>query len=329
MASATSKTSIGLFTIGSLLLFILSLVFLGGSSFFDKTISYVLYFDGSVGGLNVGAPVVFRGVPLGNVTHINLVYDPKSSAVTIPVHIQINESSIENLTGKILPEGDVDKILKHMIEKGLSARLQLQNLVTSQSRIELDYHKGPMPAKRTTSAPNEIPTVPSPMDALQRSLSGLPIQNMARAVKRVLMGISNAIGEGQEIKESIESFHRAFDRLDTTLLTVNKLLEQSPLRSNAEKTMASVANLSQSLERELPKLLKTLEATISSCAQTAERLKNVSYFAEQSLNKNSPMMQDVRRLFKELVEAARSLRNLADMLNRNPEALLKGKQGGR
>ena len=277
----------------------------------------------------MGAPVVFRGVPLGSVTRINLVFDPKRSAITIPVYIHINENSIVKLSGENIPGKVQDKIIQHMVQNGLSARLQIQNLVTSQLRIELDYHKDPLVSTRTTDAPNEIPTVPSPMDALQKSLAKLPLQELTTAVNRTMTGISEAIGDGKELKEGIASFRKAFDTMDATFSLLKSTLETGPVRTSTEEILANFNTLSASLSRDLPRLINSFENALSNFSQTSERFRRVSAFADEILNKNSPAVQDMRRALKEAAEAARSLHNLADMLNRNPEALLKGKQGGR
>ncbi|MBQ7609410.1 MAG: MCE family protein [Desulfovibrionaceae bacterium] len=328
MASARTKIAIGGFTLGGIILFVLALIYLSSESFFQKKSEYVLYFEGSVSGLHVGAPVVFRGVPLGSVTRISLVFDRRSSAITIPVYIQLNESSIVRMTGQKLSGSVQERIIKHMVKNGLCARLQMQSLVTGQYRIELDYHTNAKQTFKMESAQNEIPTVPSPIDTLQKSLAEVPIQQMAHSVTNILTSLANALGDGNELKEGIASLRQAFDSMRTTFNHIDANLN-SPMRASLAATLKNTNTLTDTLVANVPRLLTSLEQTLENLSRTTERMKRISATTEQMFAPGSPAMQDLRRLFKESAEAARSLHNLAEMLNRNPEALLKGKQGRR
>ncbi len=328
MASARTKIAIGSFTLGSIILAILALIYLSSENFFEKKTEYVLYFEGSVGGLHVGAPVVFRGVPLGNVTRISLVYDRRSSAITIPVYIQLNENSIVRLSGQKFSGSIQDRIIKHMVKNGLSARLQMQSLVTGQYRIELDYHQKGAQTFKMEMSQNEIPTVPSPIDTLQRSLEEMPLKVISHSITNVLTSLSTALGDGKELRQSISSFHAAFDSMHATFSALDAKLKGTLLTS-LNTTLKNSSTLSETLSTNVPKLLISLEQTLENLTRTTERMKRISTSAEQIFAPSSPAMQDLRRLFKESAEAARSLHNLADMLNRNPESLLKGKQGRR
>ena len=103
MAKQSFKTAVGAFVIGGLALLVAGIILLGGGRMFSDDIEYVLYFDGSVSGLNIGAPVVFRGVPMGQVTRISLEANPRDASVTIPVYIRLDENSIvrAGVTGEL------------------------------------------------------------------------------------------------------------------------------------------------------------------------------------------------------------------------------------
>ena len=329
MAAANHKVAIGAFTLLGAFFFVLALIFLGGGKFFKTKTEYVLYFEGSVSGLSVGAPVVFRGVPLGSVTRISMIFDRKSSAITIPVFIHLDESSIVRLSGEKIPEEFHNRIIQHMVKNGLSARLQIQNLITGQYRVELDYHNSALATRHNPDLPNEIPTVPSPMDALQKTLATLPVQDLAKAVNHILMGLSNAIGDGDTIKKTIEQIHAAFAKMENSFMALEDILKNTNMNKSTAIILNNMQNVTESLAKEIPKLMIELNATMGSFAQTVEHFKRASVFTEQLMNHNSPAMQDLRRLFKESADAARSLHNLAEMLNRTPEALLHGKKGNR
>ena len=76
MSAKANKTMIGVFVLGAVVLALGAIVALGSGTFFTKTDRCIMFFPHSVGGLEVGAPVVFRGVPIGSVKEISIEADP-------------------------------------------------------------------------------------------------------------------------------------------------------------------------------------------------------------------------------------------------------------
>ena len=187
MAKQSFKTAVGAFVIGGLALLVAGIILLGGGRMFSDDIEYVLYFDGSVSGLNIRAPVVFRGVPMGQVTRISLEANPRDASVTIPVYIRLDENSIvrAGVTGE-LTDNFRQEILRRLIQRGLRARLQLQSLITGQYRVELDFLPNTPANFRFPMPDREIPTLPSPIDTLQRTVAGLPLEEMAHTTAGIL-----------------------------------------------------------------------------------------------------------------------------------------------
>ncbi len=129
MGKKVSPTLIGAFVIGAVALAVLGVFVFGSGQFFKKTRPYVMYFPGSVNGLSVGSPVKFRGVQLGQVTNIELVFDAaaQDQAPRIPVYAELDPK-------KIIVEGTTMKMsdprmLQAFFDKGLRAQLQSQSLV--------------------------------------------------------------------------------------------------------------------------------------------------------------------------------------------------------
>jgi hypothetical protein len=133
MSKPIGKPIIGAFVVGAVALAVAGLFVLGGGQFLKKKYIRVMYFDGSVKGLKVGAPVTFRGVEVGTVTDITIRANPKDLTTRIPVIVEIDPHSIET------PGGYLGDQLPRMIKRGLRAKLDLQSLVTGQLQIELDY----------------------------------------------------------------------------------------------------------------------------------------------------------------------------------------------
>lgn len=159
--------------LGGLGLLVMGIILLGGGRLFSNDLEYVLYFDGSVSGLSTGAPVVFRGVPMGSVTRINLVANARDSNVTIPVYVRIDERSFVRASRSASPSESIQQeIIRRMVQRGLRARLQLQSLITGQYRVELDFIP-PAANFRSATPDMEIPTIPSPIDTPEGPNIGL------------------------------------------------------------------------------------------------------------------------------------------------------------
>lgn len=327
MTSQAYKTTVGAFVLGAIGLLALGLTFLGSGNFFKDDTEYVLYFDGSVSGLAVGAPVVFRGVPLGSVSRISLVVRPGSLAlqtdkadstvsadplVRIPVFIRIRNDSFARSTGEKITEEQEQRILRRMISEGLRARLQLQSMITGQYRIELDFHPGTPAQFHATGGTLEIPTLPSPIDTLQRTLAKLPLDELGHALTNIVTNISDALAD-DNLKKGLTAFAETFAE-------TRKILTASPLRTAIDDT-------AKAIQHEVPATLASLRNAMHSLNNAAAQLSQLTGSAKGLLDKNSPVLLETRQLLRETIATVRALRQLADMLERNPEALLRGRQG--
>ena len=308
MAKQSFKTAVGAFVIGGLALLVAGIILLGGGRMFSDDIEYVLYFDGSVSGLNIGAPVVFRGVPMGQVTRISLEANPRDASVTIPVYIRLDENSIvrAGVTGE-LTDNFRQEILRRLIQRGLRARLQLQSLITGQYRVELDFLPNTPANFRSPMPDREIPTLPSPIDTLQRTVASLPLEEMAHTTAGIL---ENALERG------IKAFATSFEEAQALLAGMQE--SQKTLAQALEKLNAAAT----SAQHDLPQALQSTRDAMNN-------VSSVSLATKAVVERNAPLTQELRRLIQESAAAVRSLRAFMDVLERNPEALLRGKQGSR
>ena len=137
MSKRSSPTIIGGFIIGVAVLIIAGIFVFGTNKFRSNELNYILNFDGSVKGLDLGAPVVFRGVNVGVVSNIKLVVNSAGSNLKIPVTISVDPSRITDAESSI--NQDAKKYIFQMIKNGLKAELQLQSLITGKLLIELEF----------------------------------------------------------------------------------------------------------------------------------------------------------------------------------------------
>lgn len=314
MASKTRKTAVGAFVIGGLLLFVTGIATLGGGRLFSSAMEYVLYFDGSVSGLQIGSPVVFRGVPLGSVTRIALEARPGEAGPSIPVYVRLKDGAIEWAGGK--PTTELQReTFRRMIQSGLRARLQMQSLVTGQFRIELDFAPGTEAVYHSATPDMEIPTLPSPIDQLQRRLASLPLAEMAVSADVALRALAALLSSGR-IETALETFTGAFAAMQASFARLDPLLEEA--RPAARRLNVTLGAASE----ELPQALERFRLAM-------EHVERATRTAGAALHPASPVMADLRRMLREATAAMSSLRSVADTIERNPESLIYGKQGQR
>ena len=84
--------AIGAFIVGALLVVFFALLFFSGGRIFSQKERVVMYFDGSVQGLQIGAPIKLKGVVLGEITDIQINFQsddkPALTAVTADLVLQ-------------------------------------------------------------------------------------------------------------------------------------------------------------------------------------------------------------------------------------------------
>ena len=315
MSQTRSSVAVGSFVIVGLLLLVLGIGLLGGGNLFADDLEYTLIFDGSVSGLTVGAPVVFRGVPLGAVTNIQMQANPRDGSVSIPVSIRINEGAINDArSGEKLSEEERIKMLAQLVQSGLRARLQLQSLITGQYRIELDFYPDSLARYRSPDPATEIPTLPSPIDQLQRNLSALPLKELVTSFQGTRQRLSDILAS-PDIDRGITQFANTFEE-------ANKLLVSSrETQRLLNQTMSNLSQASAVASTELPRALEAL-------TQAMNGFSAVANSTQALVGRDSPAVNELRRLLREATATMRSLRALADTLERNPESLLRGRSGG-
>ena len=125
MSKQANPTMIGAFGLGALALAVCAVVVLGGGALFKETRRRVLFFEGSLEGMRVGASVNFNGIPVGEVTDVGVLFERDSETIYTPIYIEIDPSRFRGADPNI-SKADSQKIVKHMIKRGLRATLSLE-----------------------------------------------------------------------------------------------------------------------------------------------------------------------------------------------------------
>jgi paraquat-inducible protein B len=331
MSKPVNKTLIGVFVLGAVALVVAALLVFGSGKFFTKTNKYVLFFKGSVKGLNVGSPVMFRGVKIGEITNIQLRFNPKDLLVVIPVYVEIDPQKFripeDMLPDITLPKTGEYQYVKPLIIKGLKAQLQMQSFVTGQLMINLDFYP-----ERTISLVGlenkypEIPTVPSSFEKLTETIEQLNIDEFYRKLVKVVDGVDKFLSSG-ELKGSLQSMNQTLKDTDTLVKNLDARIEPLvvDIQSTSEAARKAMVQADKTLSevKGIPVDVKeTMESARSALGQAEKTFLSIRNFTEDTRN----LSYELNRSLQELSAAARSIRGLADYLERHPEALIRGKK---
>lgn len=327
MSKQASKTLIGAFVVGALALAVIGIIIFGSGKFLHKGQKFVMFFDSSVKGLQVGSPVTFRGVKIGEVTDIVLHFDTKTMSVLIPVYAEIHP---EKFKTDVKVSYKPYQYYQTLVDKGLKARLELQSIVTGQLMIGVDFYPD-KPARLVGLEKKypEIPTIPSGMEELTRTLQNLPLQEIAGNLNKTLEAINSTL-HSPELTASIASLNKALHNLDR--LTQNLDNRIGPLASNIESTsnaarsafvqLEKTASLKEGVPGELASGIRdTLQAARLALSETQRAVESIRRSAAQNAN----IGYELNRSLEQINALSRSLRSLADYLDRHPEALIRGK----
>ncbi len=325
MSKRADPTLIGAFVIGAIVFLVISILLFSSGDLFVKKPRLVMYFKGSVHGLQKGAPVSFRGVRIGTVKEVKLAVDIKDYQFYIPVYIEIDPRRLNGTRGEDYTTLDEGISLKNLISAGLRAQLQMQSLLTGQLYINLDFMPDKPARLFALEDMLEMPTVPN---TSQELFDVLEENDLKRTVGEFTSAISafNRLLNMPELKESV---HRIDQILTSTENIVAKLDAHSvPLLKNLnavlEKTQTTLAAIEQAALRSDNVLLSS-DSTLQDVSRAFVQLEQTLKETRDMLGENSQLRYELTGALKEISGAARAVRSMAGALNREPEALLRGK----
>jgi paraquat-inducible protein B len=347
MSKPANKTVIGLFVLGAIALVVIAIVVLGSGKFFKRTFTAVCFFEGGVKGLNEGSPVVFRGVKIGSVTRIVLTFNTKDLAIKIPVFIEIDPSHFKPI-GPVPVGHRPGQSVGLLIERGLRASLEMQSIVTGQMQVGLDFYPD-KPAIFVGAEPDyqEIPTVQTGLQELAKKIEKLPIEEIFEKLLAAVEGVEKIINS-PEVKGIISSLNLAVEDasklvkdvdahvaplatgLGETIREARKLVQNvntqvQPLASSIKGAAGEYGKLARNVDSQIEPLASSIEKSLKEVRAAVEQARKALAGAEGVLAEDSPLLYELESALKEVSDAARAIRLLADYLKRHPEALLKGK----
>jgi paraquat-inducible protein B len=319
MSRTTNPTLIGAFVLGAIALTIAGIVAFGSGRFLTRAPRYVLYFDGGVSGLRVGAPVTFRGVRIGDVTDIRMYFDPDKLKARIPVVIQIDPQKIE---GDFPSRERAEESVRELVDRGLRAQLKLQSLVTGQLYVDFDFHPDRParfaqaerpPSSRMDRDFMELPTIPSDLQELERTFQKLPLDAMASQAIRAFEGIEGFLTAAQT-REAVIHLGETLENANALVTALRERLP--PLADEVTAAAGEGRSLIDNADTAIRRLESQALAAIGNLDATLSNLRELSNTADGMAKR---LDGDLGEIVESLQAAARS----ADRVLIQAEATLR------
>jgi paraquat-inducible protein B len=268
---------------------------------YTRKIPAISYFPGSVSGLAPGAAVTLHGLKVGEVTDVRLTYDAATDTVLAPVRYEVEPERVVGVGQRVF-KTDAESV-GALLKKGLRASVQSASLITGQQNVTLEFVTDAPPAEVTMDGPDFV--VPategggfagltaSATDLLNK-VNQMPFEKIGKNLDGILASFNDAT-KGPELKKAL---------------------------TDLTGMIASAQGMIQRLDaKQLPELVASLQKTLAGANKLVLSL-------DSGYGDNTKFNRDLDRLMVQANEAVSSIRALADLLARHPEALVKGRPAG-
>jgi paraquat-inducible protein B len=319
MGKRVNPATVGAFVLGAVALILAAVVAFGSGNLFRTTHEFVIFFPGDINGLRVGAPVKFKGVEIGQVKRIKLRLDqmvqPQSNElvaqVRIPVVIELDEEKIVS-HGSTIDLSDPHTI-PNLIREGLRAQLGSDSFVTGLMYVALDIQpETPIHMYASPGSPlQEIPAVPNTLEQAQ-AIAGRIFEKLDKVDFGVL-----------------------FAHMNDALLSIQGITGSPALKevvANSEKTreqltraLATTQDTLNTVKSRVPPLSDSLQKTSTSAQEAAKQATLTLGTVQTTIEPNSPINYQALQTLQDVSAAAHSIKELADYLQRNPSAIVRGR----
>ncbi len=274
-----------------------------GSSKYKLSVPFIANMTSSVSGLSAGSPVTLHGIKIGEVDSVSLMYDKTSDNVIAPVHFTLEPGRIAMM--ELPSDASLDNRMSELVHRGLRVKLETSNFLTGQKQLVMDVFPNAPPANfEKQGDAYVIPVLNGGIDDLATAagnlvnrLNSIPFETIGQNLNQTLAG-TNALVNNKDLAASITS-----------------------LRATLASTQALVSELDQGAGP----LIQRLPAISASLESAVKRTDRVLASVDSGYGVDSRFNHDVSEALAQLSEAARSVRVLADLLERHPEALIRGR----
>jgi len=333
MSKKSNPAIIGAFVVGAVTLLALGVALFGGSELFKKRVHYVAYFEEQTKGLRVGSNVILNGVRVGYVSEIALLIDEERYTTLTRVTLEILPDTYIPVHDGVPIAEDLRDVIPHeeLIQKaGMRAQLEIESFVTGQLLVRLDLRPDtPIQMAGVDSDYPEIPTIRSDIQELltrmQRWLANIrdnvDVDALAEGVTNALNGIAT-LTNSPDLHGSLAGLSEFVNDEDVQNLGSSVQSALNEISSAATEATA----LFRGTDAEIGKVAADLKPVLEGLSDTLLAAESTIDAARLQLRGDSEQVYQLQSTLKEVEGAAAAMREFFDYLERNPEALIQGKQ---
>jgi paraquat-inducible protein B len=313
--------AVGTFVLGAIALGVVAMLFFGGTQWFAEVSKAAVFFDESVAGLDVGAPVTFRGARIGSVKSVAIRVAPNAVKARIAVILELNPNQVtrEGETPVTAPD------YKSLVQAGLRAQLAVQSLITGQLRVDLDFRPDtPARLVGTVEGLPEIPAIPSDLGQLRSELTNLHLHELVETGQRTLAAVERLADHvNGELDPLVTSARNTFDSATRTFQSTDSTVHR--LQPEISNTLHDFDLLLTDARHQLGARGGELSRTLISADRAARQLDVLLGSLNGLAEPRSEFRGDLEAAIRDLAATASALRGFAHTIERNPNTLLMGR----
>lgn len=330
MKTKISPAAVGIFVIGAFALGLIGLLSVGGMSLFSKPHRFMVYFDESIHGLDLGSPVKLRGVRVGRVVDLAVHYDDVANRSVVVVTCELNRNVITDEKGADLKIAG-PKDIQTMVDHGLRAQLGVLGLATGLLFVELDFEDPVQFPAQLLSTPAKfvvVPAVPSAISEYQASLSEIlsdlnkvDFAGISREAKTLLATANKKIGEAD-----VQGLSDKVGRAAEAVTAFVESPEAKQAFGNLNAALAATKEAVARIDSQVGPVSDELKQTLATAQTALKTLESTAATTRQFVQRQGDVGDELTLALRQVAEAASALENLAGALERNPSSLLVGKK---
>jgi paraquat-inducible protein B len=311
--------AIGAFIVGSIVLVFFALMFFSGGRLFADKEQVIMHFEGSVQGLQIGAPVKLKGVVLGEITDIQLNFQSDNQTVITAVTADLVMARINSMGANVNGE-----FLEEAVKNGLRAQLNFQSLLTGLLYVELDFYPdSPVKAQTMQKDLPEIPTIATSFEEITKNIQELDLKELVHNLNNLTGKIGEIVGNS-EIQQAITNFNRAANSIDKTSTNLDR--EVTLMSKNVNSTLSELDTLLKQFNQQTPLLAESLEESLNELQKSLENFDEASANINHTFSEDGPVIDQLNTTLEDISRSAQAFRSLSETLEQQPEALLRGKK---
>ena len=322
MSQKPNPVSIGLFIMIGVALGVTGLLLFSSSKMFTKTRDIVVYFNQSLNGLNVGAPVKYRGVTIGSVKKVMIFWNQATNDYAMPVLIELEEKLIKERVGTPI-ETFTDRALTQRVGSGMRASLQAESLVTGVLYIECHINRDAPPPvfHQLEKRFAEMPSEPTQIQQMMENLGSLDIKGISTNINAVIVRLDKVLESMRmgDISTGVTNTLASLNQLITSPDITNSL-------ASVRTTLDQYRTLGEKLSGRIDPLAESITNSLAEANRTLAQLQGTASNLRGMLRPDAPLQHDLDQLLRQMAGTAQSVSSLMEFLQQHPNALITGRE---